>query len=81
VLGGNLAFFGRTELELPITHGVSALGFVDGGGIFNPRAGELAATTGFGLVWRSPIGPIGGYLAWPDLHGGPSFVFGIGSHF
>ena len=56
-------------------------GFVDGGGMYTGPVGELAASTGFGLVWRSPLGPIGAYWAWPSLHDPPKFVFGIGSAF
>ncbi len=79
-LGGNFSFYGSAELEAPITHELSAVGFVDGGGLFDAHAGQLAASTGFGLIWRSPIGPIGGYLAW-TAEGGPTFGFGVGPSF
>ncbi|CAN5640993.1 hypothetical protein BH11MYX1_BH11MYX1_54610 [soil metagenome] len=79
-LGGDFAAYASAELELPVTHGLSAVGFVDGGGLVDVQSGELAASTGLGLVWRSPVGPIGGYLAWTAT-GGPTFVFGIGQAF
>lgn len=80
--GSNLGFFGRAELELSVVRsiGLSVTGFADGGGMFGAHAGELAASTGFGFIWRSPIGPIGGYWAWTG-HGGPTFVFGAGGAF
>jgi len=80
--GGTSSFFGRAELELPVVKriGLSVTGFADGGGVATDAGGELAASTGFGLVWRSPIGPIGGYWAWTADHG-PTFVFGAGAHF
>lgn len=80
--GSSLAFFGRAELELPVIRsaGLSLTGFADGGGMFGAHAGELAASTGFGVVWRSPIGPIGGYWAWTG-QGGPTFLFGVGAGF
>lgn len=81
VIGGTMAFYGHTDLELPLSrrYGVSAVGFVDGGGLFGTSAGELGASTGLGFLWRSPIGPIGAYWAWPSLHDGPKFLFGVGS--
>jgi outer membrane protein insertion porin family len=80
--GATASFFGRAELELPVVRriGLSVTGFADGGGLANVNGGELAASTGFGLVWRSPIGPIGAYWAWTADHG-PAFVFGAGAHF
>ncbi|MEO8840213.1 MAG: BamA/TamA family outer membrane protein [Kofleriaceae bacterium] len=83
VIGGTMAFYGHTDLELPLSrrYGLSAIGFVDGGGLFGATAGELGASTGLGFVWRSPIGPIGAYWAWPSLHDSPKFVFGVGTAF
>jgi outer membrane protein insertion porin family len=83
VTGGTMAFYGHTDLELPLSrrYGVSAVGFVDGGGLFDTSAGELGASTGVGFLWRSPIGPIGAYWAWPSLHEGPKFLFGVGTTF
>jgi outer membrane protein insertion porin family len=78
--GSTASLFGRAELELPIVRriGLSVTGFADGGGLATVRGGELAASTGFGLVWRSPIGPIGAYWAW-TADGGPQFVVGVGA--
>jgi outer membrane protein insertion porin family len=82
-LGGTMAFYGHTDLEVPVSRrlGLSAVGFVDGGGMFTGPVGELGASTGFGMVWRSPLGPIGAYWAWPSLHDPPKFVFGVGAPF
>ena len=82
-LGGTMAFYGHADLEVPLSHriGLSAVGFVDGGGLFDGGTGELAASTGFGLVWRSPIGPIAAYWAYPSIHAPPQFVFGVGTSF
>lgn len=79
--GGTASLFGRAELELPVVKriGLSVTGFADGGGVATTATGELAASTGFGFVWRSPIGPIGAYWAWTADHG-PAFVFGAGAH-
>ncbi|HET9990278.1 MAG TPA: BamA/TamA family outer membrane protein, partial [Kofleriaceae bacterium] len=76
------SLFGRAELELPVVRrvGLSVVGFADGGGLANARGGELAASTGFGIVWRSPIGPLGGYWAW-TADRGPVFVIGAGANF
>jgi len=79
---GTASMFGHAELELPVIKrvGLSVTGFADGGGVATNAGGELAASTGFGLVWRSPIGPIGAYWAW-TADRGPAFVFGAGWHF
>ncbi|MFT3692738.1 MAG: BamA/TamA family outer membrane protein [Kofleriaceae bacterium] len=82
--GANMAAFGRVELEHSLFghSGLSGVAFLDGGVMANAqRQGEAAMTTGFGIVWHSPIGPIGGYWAWDKLSGKPSFVFGVGSMF
>jgi outer membrane protein insertion porin family len=83
VIGGTMAFYGHTDLELPLSRrlGISAVGFVDGGGLFDGSSGELGASTGLGFLWRSPIGPIGAYWAWPSLHDSPKFIFGVGTTF
>ena len=83
VVGGTMAAYGHADLELPLSrhYGISAVGFVDGGGLFDAHAGELGASTGVGFLWRSPIGPIGAYWAWPSLSGPPKFIFGVGTAF
>lgn len=81
--GGNYKLTGRAELELPISRrlGLSVVGFGDVGTIFDTTAhGALGASAGFGLVWRSPIGPLRFDWAFtPD--GEKHFVFGVGGMF
>ena len=59
-LGGEAKVLGSVELEVPLVRriGLSAFGFVDGGGLFGAGQGQLGSSAGFGLLWRSPIGPV-----------------------
>lgn len=79
--GGTLMYTARAELEVPLIRraGISAVGFLDGGGIFDRSgAGRAGTSYGFGLLWRSPIGPLRFDWGFP-IDGGPMrFVFGIG---
>ncbi|MBL9016810.1 MAG: BamA/TamA family outer membrane protein [Myxococcales bacterium] len=82
--GGTLMYTVRAELEVPLIRsaGISAVTFLDGGGIFDRSgAGSAGVSYGFGLLWRSPIGPLRFDWGIP-MDGGPArFVFGIGSGF
>ena len=82
--GGTFMYTTRAELEVPLiaSAGISAVGFLDGGGIFDRSgAGSAGTAYGVGLIWRSPIGPLRFDWGIP-LDGGPMrFVFGIGSSF
>lgn len=82
-LGGNLSYAARGELELPLIRrlGISAVGFIDHGGIFDAGgAGSTGTSVGFGLIWRSPIGPLRFDWAIPiDGMDGPMFSFGFGA--
>ena len=77
--GGTVQGFGRAELEIPLFSSIqlSGHGFLDGGVIDH----ESAWSAGFGLVWRSPIGPLTFDWAFPHGSGPPAFVFGLGSTF
>jgi outer membrane translocation and assembly module TamA len=60
--GGNgLAVF-NLELRAPYWKGLGLVGFVDTGNIFRNagdiRLGDLRVATGFGVRYRSPIGPL-----------------------
>ena len=82
--GGNVEYTARGELELPLFPklGISAVGFLDHGGIFDHAGNGSAGTSaGFGLVWRSPIGPLRFDWAFPLDGGKPQFVFGMGASF
>jgi outer membrane protein insertion porin family len=52
----------NAELRTPHVKGVGLVGFVDGGNVFR-RASDLAlgdvrASAGFGIRYRSPLGPL-----------------------
>ncbi len=90
-VGGNYELTGSAELEAPIARsiGLSALGFYDAGGIFGPSGvrgvgpigQSIGQSVGFGLRWRSPLGPIEIAYAFPLGGGAPRLVFGIGARF
>jgi outer membrane protein insertion porin family len=81
--GGTSMWSARAELETPSWQGLSVAGFFDAGGLYGDGAGGEAASAGFGIIWRSPIGPLRFDWAKPltgedrDLR----FVFGIGGMF
>jgi outer membrane protein insertion porin family len=79
-LGGTLKYTARGELEVPLIPraGISAVGFLDAGGIFADSGQWNGASAGVGLLWRSPIGVIRLDYAVPLDGGRPGFVFGIG---
>lgn len=81
-LGGNFAYTTRAELELPLVRaaGISLVGFGDHGGIYDRSgAGSSGTSLGFGILWRSPIGPLRFDWAFPlGGDGTPQFVFGLG---
>jgi outer membrane protein assembly complex protein YaeT len=60
--GGNAVLILNAEVRLPVWRDVGAAIFVDGGNVFDRVTefdlGELRGSTGFGLRYRSPIGPI-----------------------
>lgn len=60
--GGNGLVVVNMELRSPYWKGLGAVGFVDTGNVFARASeidlGELRVTTGFGIRYRSPIGPL-----------------------
>lgn len=60
--GGNAVVIMNAELRIPVWRNVGAAVFVDGGNVFDRvtefDAGELRGSAGFGLRYRSPIGPV-----------------------
>ena len=60
--GGNAVLLLNGELRFPVWREVGAVVFVDGGNVFRRvtdfDVGELRGAVGFGLRYRSPVGPI-----------------------
>jgi outer membrane protein insertion porin family len=82
--GGNFEFTARGELELPVIPrlGISLVGFIDHGGIFDRSgSGSTGTSAGVGILWRSPIGPLRFDWALPLDGTRPIFTFGIGASF
>jgi outer membrane protein insertion porin family len=61
-IGGNALVILNAELRVSVWKEFGAAFFVDGGNVFNRvtefDVGELRGSYGFGLRYRSPIGPI-----------------------
>jgi outer membrane protein assembly factor BamA len=60
--GGNGVVVLNSELRVAVAGPLQAVGFVDAGNVF-PRASDLSLTdlrptAGFGLMYRSPVGPV-----------------------
>jgi len=68
-IGGRSVVEGSLELRHPITEQVGAAVFVDGGQVsersFDFPFGRLAYGAGFGLRYRSPVGPLRADLGFP----------------
>ena len=60
--GGNALLLMNGELRLPVWGDLGAAVFLDGGNVFDRTSqmdlGELRGSAGFGLRYKSPIGPI-----------------------
>jgi outer membrane protein insertion porin family len=60
--GGNAVLILNGELRIPVWGGFGAALFVDGGNVFDRvtdfAVGQLRGATGFGIRYRSPLGPI-----------------------
>jgi outer membrane translocation and assembly module TamA len=61
-IGGNAVVIFNAELRVPLFASLGAVGFVDTGNVFARTSdihfADLRATAGFGLRYRSPVGPI-----------------------
>ena len=76
--GATFELTGRASLEAPLAGALAVEGFVD----YARLDCAAGASTGFGLVWRSPVGPIRLDLAFPlgdPAH--PGLVIGVGAPF
>ena len=60
--GGNALMIVNGELRVPVDRGLGVVGFVDTGNVFartdDISLGEFRTAVGFGLRYKSPIGPI-----------------------
>jgi outer membrane protein insertion porin family len=85
--GATLKAVGHAALELPVgrSHALSLEGFVDYARLSNMdytspigTAHASGMSVGYGVVWRSPIGPIHADVAYP-LDGPPGFFISLGA--
>ena len=60
--GGNAMLVVNTELRVPVTAAIQMVGFFDVGNVFDRighfQLGEIRGSAGFGVRYRSPVGPI-----------------------
>ena len=60
--GGNALIVLNSELRVPVTGALQVVGFLDAGNVFdrvsNLRLGHVRGGVGFGVRYRSPVGPI-----------------------
>ena len=61
-IGGHALMIFNAELRIPVRGGLGAVAFVDAGNVFlhvdDMDLGELRGAFGFGIRYRSPVGPI-----------------------
>ena len=61
-LGGNALIVLNSELRVPVTGALQVVGFLDAGNVFdrvgNLRLSAIRGSAGFGVRYRSPLGPI-----------------------
>jgi outer membrane translocation and assembly module TamA len=91
--GGNALLLMNGELRFPVWKDFGAVLFVDGGNVFDRTTeldlGELRGSSGFGLRYGSPIGPIRFDVGFKmdrrtiagTLESGRGFHFSIGQAF
>jgi translocation and assembly module TamA len=70
VLGGKYLLTGSVEYDYPVWEKYSAAIFFDAGNAFDSDQFNLHRSAGFGVRWRSPIGPIRVDFAFPLADGG-----------
>ena len=60
--GGNALIVLNSELRVPVARALQVVGFLDAGNVFdrvgNIRLGRIRGSAGFGIRYRSPVGPI-----------------------
>ena len=82
--GGTQKLAGHASLELPVGHGLSLEGFVDYARISNMEitspigiAHGSGMSAGYGVIWRSPLGPLHVDIAYPEC-GAPTWFISFG---
>ena len=89
-IGGTMKLVGHASVELPVCcAGFSLESFVDYARVWDTSPSEnlrpaplFGASVGFGVIWRSPLGPVRVDVALPLVRGAsPALVFGIGRTF
>ncbi len=81
VLGGKHLLVGSIEYEYPIIESWSAAAFLDAGNAYNDlKSPDLKWGAGFGVRWRSPVGPVRVDIGFPqDRIADPRLHISIGS--
>ncbi|HSG40521.1 MAG TPA: autotransporter assembly complex family protein [Thermoanaerobaculia bacterium] len=75
VIGGEALLVGSLEYEVLFLEKWGAAVFFDTGNAFRDFGGSLERGAGFGIRWRSPIGPIRADMAWALTEEGRPFRF------
>jgi translocation and assembly module TamA len=89
VIGGESLFVLNEELHVPVWGQLGVAGFVDVGQVWETWSDanfDFSVGAGFGLRYRTPIGPLWADVAWPVANlnvsePGAKFYFGLGTSF
>ena len=81
VVGGERLAVASAEYEVPFSASWSGAVFVDSGNAFNDTEFDARTGAGFGVRWRSPLGPIRFDVAWPvnDVEKSPRLHVSLGA--
>jgi translocation and assembly module TamA len=89
VVGGESLFVLNEELHVPVWGALGVAVFADVGQVWESwslATFDLSVGAGFGLRYRTPIGPLWADVAWPVANlnvssPGAKFYFGLGTSF
>ena len=82
VSGGRFLMTGSAELAREIRPGIYGTVFADvGDASDSPRAWKANTSYGMGARWRSPVGPVSGYLAYAQQTKKVNFGVSVGVTF
>ena len=80
--GGRFLMTGSAEIAREVRPGIYATVFADvGDAADSPRAWKANTSYGIGARWRSPVGPVSGYLAYAQQTKKVSFGVSVGVTF